>query len=215
MRVPWPAFGDAREGRAPGAAANPGRTPARRMMRSAARVLGQRPPGRLLRCSDDQVKSSPSWAGVTPFARYVPRPARTVTLSSGTPTFVATSHAAWSSFSVRRRARQRARHRAPSCNPPAWLPPRAPIGAPQFEPLGQRHVERLRPPADGRPSPRVKPPPSAAIAERRPGRASSHWWLQRSGRRSGRARRSPPGRRSGRRRRRARVGGGRRARGAA
>jgi hypothetical protein len=29
-------------------------------------------------------------------------------------------------------------------------------------------------PADGRPSPRVKPPPSAAIAERRPGRASSH-----------------------------------------
>jgi hypothetical protein len=70
-------------------------------------------------------------------------------------------------------------------------------------------------PADGRPSPRLKPPPSAAIAGRRPGRASSHWWLQRSGRRSGRARRSPPGRRSGRQRRRARVGGGRRAHGAA
>jgi hypothetical protein len=33
-------------------------------------------------------------------------------------------------------------------------------------------VERLRFPADGRSSPRLKLPPSAAIAERRPGRAS-------------------------------------------
>jgi hypothetical protein len=31
---------------------------------------------------------------------YASRPAQTVTLSSGKPTFVATSHAAWSSFSV-------------------------------------------------------------------------------------------------------------------
>jgi hypothetical protein len=214
MRVPWPAFGDAREGRAPGAAANPGRTPARRMMRSAARVLGQRPPGRLLRCSDDQVKSSPSWAGVTPFARYVPRPARTVTLSSGTPTFVATSHAAWSSFSVRRRARQRARHRAPSCNRLLGCRLERRSVHPSSNPSGNV-TSNGSDPADGRPSPRVKPPPSAAIAERRPGRASSPWSLQRSGRQSGRARRSPPGRRSGRRRRRARVGGGRRARGAA
>jgi hypothetical protein len=41
--------------------------------------------------------------GFSPVGRdrtYASRPAQTVTLSSGRPTFVATSHAAWSSFSV-------------------------------------------------------------------------------------------------------------------
>jgi hypothetical protein len=44
-----------------------------------------------------------AWRAVRPAGRlnYASRPAHTVTRSAGKPTFVATSHAAWSSFSVR------------------------------------------------------------------------------------------------------------------
>jgi hypothetical protein len=149
------------------------------MMRSAGRVLGRRPPGRLLRRRDDRVKSSPSWGGVTPFAppRSAPSPdgdalQRHAHLRRDEPRRVVLV-SVQTSRTTKRAIVQ------PACFAAASSADRCtPVRTPRA--TSRRTAQT---PADGRPSPRVKPPPSAAIAERRPGRVSSHWWLQRSGRR--------------------------------